>query len=118
MSFYGDMAELARELLTEFDQGGIILKKYSDDDTNSEPWKPKDVAYNDIPTVGTVSGITEQHLADSLIKASDLVVTIPGNLTPTLKDKIEIEKNEYAIIRLKPLPAAGVRSAWEVVIRK
>lgn len=118
MSFYGDMAELARELLIEFDQGGIVLRKYSDDDTNTEPWKPKDVIYIDQSIVGTVSGVTEQHLVDSLIQSSDLVVMMPGDLEPTLKDKIINGGSEYAIIRLKPLPAAGIRSAWEVVIRK
>lgn len=116
MSFYAQMQDIARELLTEFDQGGMVLISES---PGSGP------AHNPGPPVrtlhriaGTASGVTAEHLKDTLIQASDLRVILPGHITPKPTDKVMINGHVHNIVKIIPKPAAGVPSVFELVVRK
>lgn len=114
MSFYDEMQDLSVELFTEFDQGAIRLRVYSNDSTI--PTRPNPV-YTPIKVEATANGVSAEHLKDTAVLASDLVVSMPGIYTPKSKDELEINGRNYSIIKLTPKPAAGTVAAWELVVR-
>lgn len=115
-SFYEEMAGLATELLTEFDQGGLSLDVYSKLDGGNS-WEPEQVEYAPEPFNGTVKGVSAHHLQDSLIQSSDLIVTMDGKRTPKMQDRITIDGKQHTIIKIEAKPAAGVVAAYAVFVR-
>lgn len=115
-SFYEEMAGIATELLTEFDQGGLSLDVYSKQ-AGGNSWEPEQVEYASEPFNGTVTGVSAHHLQDSLIQSSDLIVTMDGKRTPKLQDRITIGGKQHTIIKIEAKPATGVIAAYAVFVR-
>lgn len=116
MSFYDDMAEMAAGLLQEFDQGGLVLMRQVPG--NGPPHNPGPTTWVDKPFAGVAEGVTGEHLKDSLIQSSDLIVTMPGHIHPTMTDKVQNAGQEYSIVKITPIPAAGTPAVYEVIIRR
>jgi hypothetical protein len=115
VSFYSDMQALAKGLLTEFDQGGLAIGVH----TSSGPAHAPVITYPETPFVGAVRGVTAQNMADTLVQASDLVVTMPGDgIVPGLLDRIVIGGLYHTIVKITPKPATGTVAAFEVIVRK
>lgn len=117
MSFYGDMQAIANDLLREFDQGGLAIGVYT---PGSGPaHAPGTPSYPESPLDGTVRGVTAQNLTDTLVQASDLVVTIPGGgVVPKLLDRIRIGSKHHTIVKIEAKPATGIVSAYLVFVNK
>lgn len=115
MTFYGNMQALAGDLLTEFDQGGLELQVYSAG--SGDPWDPGPPTYTSLPFRGTVRGVSAEHLQDTLIQSGDLVVTMPGTMSPKMQDRVLIGGRKYHVVKLESKPATGVAAAWAVFVR-
>lgn len=109
MSFYGDMQAIATGLLTEFDQGGLSLDKYTPG--SGRP------TYTSQPFPGAARGVTSEHLKDSMVEATDLVVTVPAAMTPAAEDRVTVNGRSHQIIKIIRMPAAGIVAAWQVIVR-
>ena len=115
MSFYDEMADMAADLLSDFDQGGISLLVYTDG--GGSPHNPLPPVYIDTPVNGVVEGVSAHHLADSLIQSSDLVLTIDGRIKPKMQDRASMSGDVFTIIKIEATPATGVSAAYDVFIR-
>lgn len=113
-SFYQEMGVVATELLTEFDQGGLKLVSI----TMTGPPYDQRPTKTEYPFKGVARGVTGDLLQDDLVQSTDLVVTLDGELAPKMQDKIIIDGEEHAIIKITRLPAAGFVVAWQLVVRR
>lgn len=85
---------------------------------NGPPHNPGQPTWADEPFAGVAEGITGEHLKDSMIQSSDLIVTVPGHVRPAMTDKVKNAGQEYTIVKITPIPAAGTPAAYEVIIRR
>ena len=116
MSIYDDMQGLAAGLLGEFDQGGLAL---SVETPGTGPaYNPGPSTWADTNFTGTCQGVNESLLADSMVQASDLLVTMPGHLLPAMNNRVKINGVYHSIVKIMQKPAAGVPVVWQVVCRK
>lgn len=113
--FYAEMRGIATELLTEFKQGSMALLKYTP--ASGPPHNPGKPTWARLPFDGTANGVSAYMLQDTLVQSSDRVVNMPAAITPTIKDRIEIDGVSYQIIKVTPKPAAGDPVVWQVVVR-
>ena len=117
MSFYQDMQGVAKDLLGEFNQGGISLIKIT---PGSGPdWNPGEPTETPHPVNGVIFGVAEKYVDGTLVLASDFQCMIPGGgQVPTTSDVIRSGGTRYQIVQVIPIPAAGIAAAYDVIIRK
>lgn len=122
--FYGEMAEMAGELLAEFQQGSVSLKRVTTV-PGENPWDPPTETAVTYPLKATVKRLHQRYENGVLvIETGDMVTfavpTIPAQVepaipanTPTLTDTLVIDGKERAISNLTPIPGAGQVVAWK-----
>jgi hypothetical protein len=117
LSFYGEMQAVARDLLREFDQGGVVLSVAT---PGSGPaHNPGPVTFVDTAIDGTVRGVSAQYVDQVSVLASDLMVTIPGGVVvPKATDKVKLFGVSHNIVRIMPKPAQGTVAAYLIIVRK
>jgi hypothetical protein len=119
MTFYDEIRDVASEVLKEFKQGTIALRRTTDTPDPSTPWipgAPTTVSY-DLDAV--VRGVTKDRIDGTLILAGDLVVTcaVPA-VVPDIADVIVIDGVDHVVKRVEPVPAAGTAAAYRLFVRK
>ena len=114
---YSDMQETATELLTEFNQGVIKLIKVVDGTGPS--YDPGDPTETEFDLVGTVRGVESKYVDNKLILESDLQVTVAVHATqvPEMSDKISIDGKIVDIVKIMPVPPAGVIVVNRIFVR-
>lgn len=116
MSFYEEMQGVASELLQEFDQGGMALSVHTAG--GGPAHNPGPATYVDRPFPGTARGVSAEHLKDTAVLSSDLVVIMPGTMAPKMTDRMIVGGLTYIIVKISAKPATGVAAAYEVIVRK
>jgi hypothetical protein len=117
VSFYLDMQGVARDLLREFDQGGIVLAVAT---PGSGPaHNPGPTTFVDVPFTGAVRGVSAEYVDGSNVIATDLQLTIPGGVAaPKMQDRVKLADVPHQIVRIIPKPATGTVAAYLLIIRK
>lgn len=119
MSIYDDLQVVANEILEEFDQQNIKLITLTEGEggTPDEPANQVETSY-DLKAV--VKGVSLEYVKYGFATESDLqiIAGVLSDVTPTLKDYIEIEGNRYKIVKDISTPAAGTRCVWKFIVRK
>ena len=117
MTLYTDLQTIAGRVLSDFDQGGLALAVYTPG--GGPAHDPGEPTYPETDFAGTVRGVSAHHLADTLIQASDLIVTMAGSAaTPKLTDRVKIGGEYHTIVKIERKPAAGTVVAWRLFVRK
>lgn len=117
--FYQRMKiNVADKLLTKFQQGSIALVRR----TVSPPASP-----GGAPIVSNVShqlqaiasGVSQQYVDGVTILATDLQVVsaVPDGVVPTAGDVITIDGKSTVLLRIVPVPAAGLTVAYKFLVR-
>jgi hypothetical protein len=111
------MQATASKLLKTFNQGTIKLIKITDG--TGPAYDPGDPVPTPYDLDGTVRGVSSKYVDGTLVLESDLQVTaaVHAIQTPTLKDKVSIDGNEYAIIKIIKIPAAGTTITNIIIVR-
>lgn len=114
MGFYDEMQDMASELLAEFKQGSVQLRKLtagaSDPDT---PWEPGTETTATYELDATVSRVQQKYVDGSLIIESDNQVTFAvPEVVPDQNDILVIDGVEHSMKDLRAIPAAGTTVAW------
>jgi hypothetical protein len=119
MSVYDDLREVAGEILTEFSQGTITHIRRAAAPNVYTPENPGVGALTETVIVGVVKGVTSQYLRDTMIQASDLLLTIPASagIVPDMLDQFRINDTNHAVVRITPKPASGTAVVYDVVVR-
>lgn len=111
------MQGVARDLLREFDQGGVVLAVSTPG--AGPPHNPGASTFVDVPIHGAVRGVSAEYVDGSSVIATDLQVTIPGGVAaPKMQDRVKLATVPHQIVRIISKPATGVVAAYLVIIRK
>ena len=124
MGFASEMADVATDLLTEFDErpvgGKIQLQKNS-----VAVWDP--VLAEEVITQGALIDLVgvavpySQGLVDgSTIQSGDIKLTVTMGTEPLAQDKVILDSVEYSIISITPFAYTGkpLTIAYSIQIRR
>lgn len=117
MSFYTEMQGVARDLLREFNQGGVVLSVATPG--TGPAHNPGPTTFADVHIDGAARGVAAEYVDNTLVIATDLQVTIPGGVAaPKMQDHIKLSGVAHQIVRIIPKPATGIVAAYLVIVRK
>lgn len=112
MPFYDDMAAMATELLTEFAQGTVLLKRTVTTPEENR-WDTPTETVTSYALKATVRTVSQKYVDGTLILAGDRMVTFAvPSITPAMTDLLSIDGKDYAMKDLRPLPGAGTTVAY------
>lgn len=116
MGFYDEMQAIGTELLTEFNQGSIVLMKRGV--ASGPAWSPTHAADTPTPLKGGVKGVSFQYVQKGLAIESDKQVTcaIP-TVMPTMEDYLSIDGVRFKIVHIAKIPEAGTPVVLNIVCR-
>lgn len=114
---YTEFQGIASDLIGEFAQGEVVLVQpgaKTGDAHNPTVWPPTEHAVD-----ATVSGVPQKMIDGTLILASDLMVTIAGDVAvrPEPDWSIKIDGRPHAIVQIAAIPPAGVTVVYKIVVR-
>jgi hypothetical protein len=127
--FYGEMADIATDLLTEFQQATVKLVRTGT--TGGKPYNP--VAGQSVKYTfkgATVRGVSSKYIDGKDIITTDMQVSlsvaqfdetgavVSPSVRPLVTDKLEINGKLFNIIADKTVPPAGVAVAYIIIFRK
>lgn len=116
MPFYDDMQKIATDLLTQFNQGKIVLLKGGKG--VGPAYNPGEVPPVEIPLAGVARGVLKKYVNGTTIVESDMQLTVAvSTVAPTMDDAIQIDGRRYKIVGIKPIPPAGTVVANNIIFR-
>jgi hypothetical protein len=117
--FYAEMADVATELLTEFNQGVITLTKPGTTTPGSNPWDPPVVTDPvEYALQATAKGVSKELIDGTLIVATDIEIAASAfGADPEPADELAIDGKAVTLLKVMRLPAAGKLVAWRFVVR-
>jgi hypothetical protein len=116
MTFYEEMQTMATELLTEFKQGAVSLRRVTVT-PGANPWDPPTRTTADTPLSATLKRMHRRYENGILVIETGDKVTfaVPAGITPLLTDQLVINGQARAITNLTAVPPSGtpvVYKAW------
>lgn len=110
--FYDEMRGVADELLGEFAQGAVLLRRVTVTPPANE-WEEPTETVETWPLKAAVRRVSTKYVDGTLILATDNQVTfaVPGT-APSMTDMLTIDGKEHAMKDLRPLPGAGAVVAY------
>ena len=117
MTIYDDLRVVATDLLTDFDQGGLVLRVATKGAGPAH--NPGATTYADTSFPGVARGVSQRYVDGSLIIATDKQVTMPANFgTPVVEDLLTLDGTDHQILKVIQIPAAGTAVAFVLIVRK
>lgn len=113
--FYEEMRGVADELLGEFKQGSVQLKRVT---TLPGPndWTPGEEAVETHDLSATVKRVDQRYENGVLIvETVDIVTFAVPAVVPAMTDLLVIDGRDRVITSLKPTPSAGTVVAWKAI---
>lgn len=106
-AFYEEMQGVATELLTEFQQGVVSLRR--DVLTpGANPWDPPTRVSTDYALLATVKRLHRRYENGVLvIETGDQVLFAVPEVVPAITDRLVINNQARAITNLTPVPPSG-----------
>lgn len=117
MSIYTDLQPVATDLLTEFDQGGLILQVAT---LGTGPGHtPGATTYAPLPFPGVARGVSQKYVDGTLVLTTDKQATMPASYgTPETKDRLTVDGVAHEIVQVIKIPAAGTAVVFVLIVRK
>lgn len=118
MGFYDEMQEIASDLLSEFDQGGIYLVQIGS--ATGNPWEQNTpIEGSPVKLDGVASGVSKRYVDKGLAVATDkqITVAVPA-VTPTMKDYVTIKGERLKVVHIAYIPEAGTPVSLVMICRK
>jgi hypothetical protein len=114
MSFYDEMRGVADELLGEFKQGAVSLKRKTGTTPGENEWDPPVDVFTTYPLTATVKRLHQRYENGVLIVETGDMVTFAGPaVVPEITDTLIIDGVERVITNLTPIPGAGTTVVWK-----
>lgn len=121
-NLYVDLQNIATDLLTEFQQGSVVLIKQV---PGSGPvYDPGPPTPREVPLRAAVKGVTSKFQNGKVLLASDLevVCAVPASSADWPEENLDrgvmIDGLIYSIISFSKLPAAGTPVAFKMIVRR
>lgn len=117
MTIYSEMKAVADELLGEFAQGTLALRRFT---PGAGPaYNPGAPSTTDYPLSGVVSGVDRYRADGVLVMVGDRMATVAvPQEVPTTADRLMIDSIEHQIIKVERKPEAGEAVAYIIYARK
>ena len=128
MSIYDNLQPTANALLAQFKQGTVTLNRvtFAASDV-STPWLPGAQTTETYSLSAVVQGVKKEHLADTLIQASDLIVTcavealnasgVAVDIDPKMEDGVVINGRAHEIKKIQAVPPSGTPIVFRLFVR-
>lgn len=124
--FYGEMQDVATELLTEFQQGTVVLVRNTEVPVEVDESRPWDVERNPeedqperVTLQAAVRTIESKYLKNERLRATDLQITFAvPSVTPLETDQFEVDGVLCTTVGSRTLPAAGTPVAYIFFVRR
>lgn len=114
--FYEEMRGVADELLGEFKQGSVQLKRVTTAPGPNE-WTPVEDTVTTYDLDATVKRVDQRYENGVLIvQTGDVVTFAVPSVVPEMTDTLVIYGIERVITSLRPTPAAGTVVAWKAFV--
>jgi len=116
--FYDEMQEVGRDLLGEFAQGSVTLKRVTTAAPDpATPWLPGEETIETWSLDAVMKRVDQRYENGVLIVATVDIVTfaVPATV-PLITDALVIDGKDRVITSLKPTPSAGTVVAWKAVV--
>lgn len=114
MGFYDEMQEVATDLLTEFKQGIVQLRRETPGVPDPDaPWELVEPTVETWELKAAVRTVSVKYIDGTLIVAGDRMVTfaVPATV-PVMADTLVVDGRAHAMKDLRPLPGAGAVVAY------
>lgn len=117
MGFYDDMQGIARDVLTQFQQGVINYVQITPG--NGPVDNPGSSTQTRFLIPATATGVQFKYVQNGLAVASDLQIAAPidPRFVPDMKGFIEVDGKAYKIVAIKPIPPAGTPVVNVIIFR-
>ena len=117
VSFYSDMAGMAKDMLTEYNQGTIDIGR-TVVTAGANSWDAPSSVTTYLTVMGIVRGVSRQFVDGVTIMATDLqVIAYIADYEPLPGDLMEIDGNPVAVLRQDKIPGAGTTACWRFIVR-
>lgn len=118
MGFYDDMQAVARDVLTEFQQGTVNYVQIVPG--NGPVDNPGPSTPNLFPIPATATGVKFKYVQSGLAVASDLQIVAPidPDFVPDMKGAVQVDGVTYKIVAIQPIPPAGTPVVNVIIFRK
>lgn len=119
--FYADMAAIADEVMTEFKQGTVLLRRTVPGASDPlTPWIPGVPTVTDYPLKAAVKGVSQQYVDGTTVLSSDEQVTcsVPTVTPDTATDSLLIDGVAVTVVKNFAIPAAGTPVAYRFIVRR
>lgn len=115
MGFYDEMQAVATELLGEFKQGIVKLRRYTPGTPNpATPWVPAAPTKVDTDLSAVVKRLHQRYENGALVvETGDMVTFSVPAVAPLITDKIVLSGVERSITNLTPIPPSGTVVAYK-----
>ncbi len=118
MGLYDDLQGVVNGIMPQFKQGVVVLNRLTFASPEvTTPWLPGAQTTTSYTLNATVQGVKKEHLAESVIQASDLLVTCAVraadangaavDIDPRLEDVLTINGIVHEIKMVKQVPPSG-----------
>ncbi len=119
MSIYSELQGVAKNVLKEFNQGGIKLIHITQA-TSEYPDEPGETTEKVYDLEGVANGGVFQYEKNGFIATAEKQVTaaVRDDVQPSINDFIEIDGYRYKIVKDLSTPGAGVKVVWKFLVTK
>ncbi|WP_435170822.1 hypothetical protein [Falsirhodobacter sp. 1013] len=116
---YERAAATAKRLLTGAQQGVVVLSREVPGQADpAKPWVPVQPTVQAEGLTAIVKGVSAAFVDGTAVLASDLeVLCVPPAMDAAVTDTIIIDGKRGAIVRVTPIPAAGVPAVLRLIVR-
>lgn len=115
MSFYTEMAEMAREMLAEYGMAVVLTRETGDFDEVAGEY---DSAPQTLNSTGMFTAITEQLRKDFVVVDGDRMMLLDDSVEPQNADTVAINGDDWPVIKVKPIKPTDTVICYFVQVRK
>lgn len=110
--------DTAPRLLAKFNNGGVsvVLRTIT---PNADPLKQPTVSETSAPVNAVARGVAGQYAAnDPNLIASDIIIIVAAiDFVPEVDGMVSVNGEDRRIVRVDPIPAAGMPAAYRFFVR-
>lgn len=115
--FYLQMQNVAKDILTDFNQG--VIQYVIETPGNGPADNPGAPIPSTTPLTSAVARGVQFNFVAGDVLASDLQITFPGGIVePQPEGYFTVDGMRHKIVEIKRIPAAGTPVAYTVIVRK
>lgn len=115
MSFYTEMAEMAREMLAEYGMAVVLTRETGDFDEVAGAYDSEPQALN---STGLFTSITEQLKQDFTVIDGDRTMILDDSVEPQNADTVAIDGADWSVVKVKPIKPTDTIICYFVQVRK